>query len=276
MKPLTSKLFILFFLNASWVFGQPMEEDSVFTYLPKDEFKRGEYLDYKATFGFFTVGKGTFQVQNTLHSINDRICYKVDAYGKTSGIIDWLASVDDHWGAYVDTSSLVTHVAYRTLREGRYKKNEVAYFDFNQDSIRVKDFDFEAGKYKEPKSYSMNDVTRDMFSGFLWMRTLDFSKLNKGDTITISSFLEDTFYNFKVVMYGREVLKTKAGKFKSIKFIPVMPDNSIFEGEDSIVAWFSDDGNKIPLKVEAKMFIGHAGIELTGYQNLSRPPGLVY
>lgn len=250
-------------------------EDSIYAYLPRTEFKRGEYLSYKATYGFFTVGRGTFEVQNTLHKVNNRVCYKVDAYGKTSGIVDWLASVDDHWGAYVDTSSLVTHIGYRTLQEGRYRKNEVTYFDFGIDSIRVKDLDFETGKYKEPKAYSMNSVTRDMFSGFLWMRTLDFDKLNKGDTLSITSFLEDTFYEFKVVMYGREVLKTKAGKFKSIKFIPVMPDNTIFEGEDSIIAWFSDDENKIPLKVEAEMFIGHAGIELVAYDNLSNPPALV-
>lgn len=280
MKPLATFITILFILQTGQVNAQYQDDsgqnDSVFTYLPRTAFKRGEFLSYKATFGFFTVGKGTFEVKNTLHKVNNRVCYKVDAYGKTSGIVDWLASVDDHWGAYVDTTSLVTHIGYRTLQEGRYRKNEVAYFDFDDDSIRVKDLDFETGKYKEPEVFSMDSVTRDMFSGFLWMRTLDFSTLNKGDTITIDSFLEDTFYNFKVVMYGREVLKTKAGRFKSIKFIPVMPDNTIFEGEDSIVAWFSDDENKIPLKVEAKMFIGHAGIELTGYDNLSTPPALIY
>lgn len=268
-------ILILTLLGSEFAFAQA-QEDSVFAYLPRNEFKRGEYLDYKATFGIFTVGRGTFQVQNTLHRVKGRICYKVDAYGETSGLIDWLSSVDDHWGAYVDTSSLVTHIGYRTLREGRYKKNEVAYFDFEDDSIRVKDLDFETGKYKTPKAYSMDSVTRDMFSGFLWMRTLDFNELEVGDTLAIPSFLEDTFYNFEVVVYGREVLKTKVGKFKSIKFIPVMPDNSIFEGEDAIVAWFSDDDNKIPLKVEAKMFIGHAGIELTGYNNLNNPPALVY
>lgn len=257
------------------VLSQAQQDEAAFDYLPRKEFKMGEYLEYRATFGFFTVGKGSFKVQNTLHKVDDRICYKLDAYGSTSGIIDWLASVDDHWGAYIDTSSLVTHIAYRTLREGRYKKNEVAYFDFNEDSIRVKDLDFNTGQYKEPKVYTMDRLTREMMSGFMWLRTLDFTQLQRGDTIEIYSFLEDTFYDFKIVMYGREELKTKAGKFKSIKFIPVMPDNTVFEGEDSIVAWFSDDDNKIPLKVEAKMFIGHAGIELTDYQNLSNPPGLV-
>ncbi len=248
---------------------------NAYNYLARPTFKRGEYLEYKATFGIFTVGKGTFQIQPTLHKVNNRICYKLDSYGKTSGFVDWLAPVDDHWGAYVDTTSLVTHIAYRTLREGKYRKNEVVYFDFEKDSIKVKDFNFDANTYKEPVYYTMERLTREMMSGFLYLRTVDFNELQKGDTVEIYSFLEDTFYDFKIVVWGREELKTKAGTFKSIKFVPVMPDNNTFEEGNSIYAWFSDDDNKIPLKVEAKMFIGHAGIELTEFQNLSKPPGLV-
>ena len=54
-----------------------------------------------------------------------------------------------------------------------------------------------------------------------------------------------------------------------------MPENSIFEGEDAVLAWISDDDNKIPLKVEAEMFIGHAGIELTSFSGLRNKPALV-
>ncbi len=272
-----NKIIVLSLLvfSASIVYAQPtINEENPYTYIPRPTFKRGEYLEYKATFGIFTVGKGTFEIQPTLHKIKDRICYKLDSYAKTSGFVGWLASVEDHWGAYVDTSSLVTHIAYRTLVEGKYRKNEVVYFDFKKDSIRVKDFDFDKGVYEEPQKYEMERITREMMSGFLYLRTIDFTHLSKGDTVEIYSFLEDTFYDFKIVMRGREVIKTKAGTFKSLKFIPVMPDNTTFEEGNSIVAWFSDDGNKIPLKVEAKMFIGHAGIELTSYKNLSKPPGL--
>ena len=251
------------------------KEDNAYAYIPRVKFQRGEYLEYKATFGIFTVGKGTFQIQPTLHKVKNRICYKLDSYGKTSGFVDWLAGVDDHWGAYVDTSSLVTHIAYRTIVEGKYRKNEVVYFDFEDDSIRVKDFDFERSTYNELEPFDMPRLTREFMSGFLYLRTIDFNELNKGDTVEIYSFLEDTFYDFKIVMWGREVLKTKAGKFKSIKFIPVMPDNNTFEEGNSIIAWFSDDENKIPLKVSAKMFIGHAGIELIKYDNLSKPPGII-
>ena len=240
-----------------------------------DNFQRGEYLQYRASYGFFNVGEGTFKIQDHVYRINGRPCYKVDAYGKTSGFVGWVAHVDDHWYAYVDTATLLTEVGYRDLIEGRYKKNEITTYNHQDSTISVKNLDHNTNKFKEPKDYKAEDITRGMMSGFLYFRSIDFSTLNKGDTLGIKSFLDDTFYDFQVVVYKREILKTKAGSFRSIVFRPVMPDNSVFEGEDSILAWFSDDENKIPLKVQAKMFIGKAGIELIGYQGLKNEPALV-
>ena len=121
----------------------------------------------------------------------------------------------------------------------------------------------------------MVDVTRGMISGFMYMRTMSFTSLVKGDTLSFKAFLDDTFYDFQVIYVRREVLKTNAGSFKSVVFRPYMPENSIFEGEDALLVWISDDENKIPLKVEAEMFIGHAGIELIGFSGLRNKPALV-
>ena len=100
------------------------------------------------------------------------------------------------------------------------------------------------------------------------MRTIDFTKMSEGDIFTVKGFFEDTFYELDVKYMGKDVIKTKAGKFNALKLIPIMPNNELFDGEDSIAAWISDDENKIPLKVEAKMFIGNTGIELSGYKNV--------
>jgi hypothetical protein len=45
----------------------------------------------------------------------------------------------------------------------------------------------------------------------------------------------------------------------------------IFDGENSITAWFSDDKNRIPVKISAEMFIGSAGVELTDVSGLKNP-----
>jgi hypothetical protein len=50
-----------------------------------------------------------------------------------------------------------------------------------------------------------------------------------------------------------------------------MPKNKIFDGENSVTAWFSDDQNRIPIKISAQMFIGSAGVELTSYSGLRNP-----
>jgi len=244
--------------------------------IPKNEsFKKGEFLEYKAYFGFFPVGRGTWKIQNNNMNIRNKPSYQVDVFGRTSGFVNFVAPVEDHWKSYVDTTNLLTHLAMRDLKEGKYKKIDITEFYPEDSLIMVKDLDFDTGSFKKAKEYKMESVTRGMISGFLHMRTLNFNTIAVGDTITIHSFLDDTFYDLQVICYKREVLETKAGSFKSVVFRPVMPENTVFEGEDAILAWISDDKNKIPLKVEAEMFIGHAGIELTGFSGLRNTPALV-
>ena len=239
-------------------------------------FSKGEFLEYKATYGIFNVGKGSWQIQNNSIEIHDRPNYQVDVIGKTSGFVGFVAPVIDHWKSYVDTATLVTHLALRNLVEGSYKKIDITEFVYKDSLIKVKDMDFETNTFKQEEVYDMGDVTRGMISGFLYLRTMDFSTLNIGDTLSFKAFLDDTFYNFQIICDRREVLKTKAGRFKSVVFRPYMPENSIFkEGENAVMVWISDDANKIPLKVEAEMFIGHAGIELTSFKGLRNKPALV-
>src|SRR4249920_3084059 len=73
----------------------------------------GERLDYTMYLGWFTVGKGVTMTDKNFHTRNNRACYKVDAFMETLGIATWISKVHDNWGAYVDTSELVTHESYR-------------------------------------------------------------------------------------------------------------------------------------------------------------------
>lgn len=249
----------------------------IYKAVKNESFGKGELLEYKMNYGIFTVGKGTTRIDSEYFKINNRDCFKVDVFGKTVGMVDWVADVDDQWGAYIDTAALVPHVSYRKIREGKYKKDEIISFDHANGKIEAKVFNHKTGKYKPsvfydaPKSISV----RDLISGFMYLRTQDLSKVIPGDTVLISGFFEDTFYNLKVVYKGKEIVKTKAGKIRALVFKPVMPANSLFNGRDSITVWFSDDKNRIPLKVSADMFIGSAGVELTSYKGLRNPLNIV-
>lgn len=231
-------------------------------------FGKGEEITYRVNFGIFSVGTASTKVDHKIYNINARPCYKVDAFGTTSGVVSWLTKVDDQWGAYIDTAALVTHVSYRKLKEGRYRKDEITTFDHDKNKAAVKVMDKVTGVYKEPKIYDTPDNVRDLVSGFLYLRLIRFDTLNKGDTVTVSGFFEDTSYKLKIIFAGREVLKTKIGKIPCVKLVPIMPDNKLFDGENSITCWFSDDKNRIPVKIQAKMFIGSTGIEMIGFRGL--------
>ena len=228
----------------------------------------GEELEYRVNLAFFTVGKAITRVDKQYHEINSRVCYKVDAYGETSDWISWVSKVDDNWGAFIDTASLVTHVSYRKLREGRYRRDELINFAQDKNKVEVRVKNKETGEYDTPKVYDVPKNSKDLVAGFLFLRIVDFTKIDKGDTIAISGFFEDAFYNLNIVYQGKEVVHTKVGKIQCLRLRPIMPNNKMFDGDDSILCWISDDLNRIPVKLQAKMFIGSTGLELVRFRGL--------
>lgn len=240
-------------------------DDTKYQAIVHDSFQRGERLEFSVKFGMFSIGEAEMVIDDKFYRINHRDCYKIDIYGKTSGMVDWVANVDDHWGAYVDSAALIPHISYRKIREGNYRKDEVVKFDHKVNLIEAKVVDKKTGDFKEPKVYVAPEGVRDMLAGAMYIRTVDFSKMKNGEKFVINGFFEDAFYDLELIYRGKERIKTKAGKFNAIKIAPVVPDNDLFDGDDSVLAYISDDDNKLPLKIKAKMFIGNVSVELENY-----------
>jgi hypothetical protein len=235
---------------------------------PNSSFGKGEELTYKAKFGFFTVGSAVTRIDRKIHSINSRPCYKVEGIGQTADWVSIIKPVKDVFGAYLDTVHLDTQVAYRKLQEGDYRLDELSTFDHTAHKVEVKRRNKESGVYEGAKQYDIPANTKDIIGGFMLLRQIDFTRLKKQDTITISGFFEDKSYFLKVMYKGKDVVHTRIGKIPCHKLVPVMPDNKLFDGENSITVWISDDQNKIPVKMQAKMFVGHTGLELEGFRGL--------
>lgn len=238
-------------------------------------FRRGERLSYKLNYGWFTIGRGSFQVDSGYYDFDGKHCYKVNATGASSGLLKMVAPIDDEWGAYLRVGDLKPVHTYRNLREGRYQLQEKVFIDPDSGTIRVESIKPHRKQILRPtRNYMFDpaDKVNDILSGLLTIRNTDFSGLMPGDTIDLKAFLEDTFYDFKVVYAGKEELKTKLGRLNAHKVVPLMPRNDIFDGERSMVAWLSDDQNKLPLKISARMFIGKASVEIVSYQNIKYGP----
>lgn len=257
--------FIVVLLFTAFVMNDPVDNYEV---IDQNSFTKGEVLEYKVKYSFFIVGKAQIKIHDNFYRINGRDCYRVDVYGKTSGAVDWVARVNDNWGAYVDTAALVPHISYRKIEEGSYRKNELIKFDHTTNMIEAKVVDKKTGLFKEPEYIQAPDNIRDIVGGMMYLRSLDFDQYEKEDIITVDAFFEDTVYDFQIIYKGKEEVKTSVGTFNTFKLVPIMPDNKLFAGENPISVWFSDDENQIPIKVEADMVIGKAGCEIINYKGL--------
>ncbi len=246
-------LIVILFGLSSFVFG-----DS-YRYLPNTSFKAGEYFEYKVKFGFLPIGEATVDVSPQIFSVNNRPCFRVNILGKTTGLTD-LFHIRNTYRSYLDTSALLPQKFLMSLQENNYKKDQTITFDHIANAaIREQN--------KEKKNFKLPDNVHDVVSGYYFLRTIDFSKVKLGEAVSSNMFFDDEIYTMKVKFNGRGVVKTRFGKINVIKLNPILPPNKMFEGEDAIRIWVSDDQNRVPIRIEIDFSVGSASMELKEYRN---------
>ncbi|QSE99017.1 DUF3108 domain-containing protein [Fulvivirga lutea] len=234
--------------------------------VPNTSFIPGEVINYKVHYGFVNAAEGKMVISDKLFKINNRHCYKIDVYGKSIGMFDVFLRIRDNWGTYLDTASIIPHKAYRYIEEGKYRKKEIVNFHHFNKKVEVIDFDKNKEIWKPAKEFEAPTYVQDMVSGYYYLRTLDFDKLKENEIIQLKAFFDDEVYDFNIRFLGREEVKTKIGTIRSLVLSPIMPENSLFDGENSIRVWISDDRNKVPIKVKAQMFVGAVEVDIQSYE----------
>lgn len=238
-------------------------------------FQAGEQVELKATVGFIKAAEATLQVSDVIYSLNNKPTYKIDVYARTAGMFDLFSSVRDNWGSYFDTALFVPHQFYRYISEGRFRKNEILYFDQKNNQVTVAKLDKETRKLKERKDHSIAAEMQDMVSGYYYLRAIDFDKIKVGEVITINTFFDDKEKPFSIKFMGRETIKTKLGNINALVLVPLMKKDSLFEEDNTLKVWLSDDLNKIPLKFQAKIFVGYLEVDVKNVKNLRHPLAIV-
>ena len=75
----------------------------------------------------------------------------------------------------------------------------------------------------------------------------------------------------RVVVLGREPVKTEFGEIDCIIIRPLVLEGRVFKDEENVTLWMSDDLNKIPIKIKASILVGSVKAELVEYRGLSHP-----
>ena len=124
---------------------------------------------------------------------------------------------------------------------------------------------------QEKKTFDVPAHAQDMISAFYYARTWDLSALTPGQEFTMDLFMDNENWPLKMKYVGKETIKIRNGKYRCLKFQPMVQKGRIFKSNDDLNVWISDDGNHIPVLVQAKILVGSIKMELSGYEGLANP-----
>lgn len=230
-----------------------------------EAYARGEKLKYRAYYDSYITGKvtagiATLEISSELTQLDGRNVYHIIAEGHSKGAFNWFFKVNDRFETWIDEELLVPWMFKRRTHEGDYIYNDDV--KFNQYSGSVSST--RANK-KIPSG------TQDILSAFYFARTLDFSNIKPGDNFPVSFFLDDSVYVSQIQFAGREEVITDLGRFRCLRFKPMVATGNVFSQPYPMDLWVTDDKNRIPVLGKSAVVIGSVKLELIKFSGQANP-----
>lgn len=219
-------------------------------------FKAGEKLTYRLHYGFIDAGEAVMEVKSTNKKVKGRSLLHLVGTGRTLGSFNWIFKVKDKYESYIDSEGVFPWMFIRRVDEGGFKINQDYIFKQNENKVKTQD----------KEEFKVTEGIQDMLSSFYYARTLDFKNAKIGQEYAMDMFLDDEIFPFKIKYIGTEVIKTRKGKFNCIKLRPLMMKGRVWETEESMTIWVTNDNNKIPILMKTKIAVGSVKATLTDWE----------
>lgn len=239
----------------------PEHDGATLRAVKNEAFKRGEKLTFRLHYGIMDAGEATIEVKDEVKNFGSRKTYHVVGIGRSKGTFDWFFKVRDRYETYIDEEAIVPWFFIRRVDEGGFIINQDYIFNHYTNKVDV----------GNGEKYDIEPGTQDMLSAFYAARCLDFTNAKEGDIFEVKSFVDKEMFPLKIKFVGRETIKTGLGKFKCLRFAPVVQKGRVFKEEEDMKVWISDDKNRIPIRAQADLMVGSIKMDLTKYEGLANP-----
>ena len=249
------KLYLIFIISSQLLVAQETSS-----------FQGGEWLKFRLSYsGWLKAGNATLEVFDDVY--NNIPVYKVVAKGWTTGPLNWVFKVEDHYESHFDKQTGLPYKFVRNTYEGGYTKNRIIDFDRVQNKAYINDV-----KEQSTSSFKIENDIQDLVSAYYFLRNnYETELLKKGDIVKLNIFFDSETFPFKLKYLGQESIKTSFGKIKCIKFRPYVMAGRVFKEEESLTLWVTADANKVPIKISATLDVGSLRADLVALKGLGHP-----
>jgi len=215
----------------------------------------GEQLTFNVGWEFINAGSATM----TVSSPSDRT-YKIHTIARTNKLLDIFKRVRDtivSEGICIDGKLQSTHFDLEQ-HERKYHANKKTRFDWQQNKVF----------YTQNKQTDRYDVLAghlNVIDAFFRVRS---ARLIMGQTLSIPVFDSRKTYDV-VVSIGKRIKKIRApwGEYvECISVEPMLKTAGIFSSKGKLKIWVTNDSRHIPIRMIAKIKIGHIVGTLVDYK----------
>ncbi|WP_438962287.1 DUF3108 domain-containing protein [Nonlabens sp.] len=229
---------------------------------PEIAFKKGEWFRFRIHYGVFNASYATLHVKEG--RLDGKEVYHIKGRGKSTGLLHLFFKVDDRYETYIDRTTVKPYRFIRDIDEGGHTKDIQIDFNHVAGTAVIND-----KKRNKVETMNIEPSTQDMMSAFYHLRSIvDITTLKEGDEFKLPMFFDKENFDFKLKFLGRDTIRTKFGKIPALEFRPYVQSGRVFKEEESLTVWISDDENKIPLKIKAKLAVGSLTADLDAFKGL--------
>lgn len=232
-------------------------------------FQSGEEVRYRAFYnwGFIWLKAGdvVFRVNDTLY--NGKNAFHLISSGWSLKEYDWFYKVRDRFESIVDKESLTPYWFERDTYEGSFKTYNRYLYNYSNNLVDIVSYTSKRAFRQEALPFKA--CTFDVLSAIYFCRNIDFNFLPVGEKIPLSMVVDNEIFQLYIRFLGRENLTLHDGRnFNTIKFSVLLVEGTIFKGGEDLFVWVTDDKNRIPVLIEAKILIGSVKAVLSSTSGL--------
>ena len=237
-------------------------------------YQAGEKLTFTMHYEWGTidsdVGTGTV-VLDTMR-FNGHKAFHCSVYGKTTRLFDLIFKVREDFDSWFTCDGLRPLKFTRDTHEGKYVARNTYIYDWDAPEPHIVADVYSSSRGQRDMTLPLTPCTYDLPSLFFLARNMDIDNIVPGKKYPMTFAIDDDVYNVYFILYGRETVKVKGlGTVRTIKFAARLVAGEVFNGEEDMMIWVSDDDNRIPVKFEAPILVGTASGRLKSYEGLKYP-----
>ncbi|HSA93070.1 MAG TPA: DUF3108 domain-containing protein [Terriglobales bacterium] len=208
-------------------------------------FPDGHAWIYSVEWRIFPAGMATLRTDAA--GAERRVTASVDSVGAAA----LLYRVRDRFESFFDPATFCSHHIAKHTEEGSRRLETSIRFDSARQKAVLEEQNLRSGQSKRTEHEIPGCVT-DVLSALYYLRTLPLEPgavfmfpLNDGSrTVEVTARVE-----------AREEIRTAAGTFSTVRVRPEAPEGTV-RSHGQIWIWYSDDEQRIPVQMRARLFFG--------------------